>query len=173
MLLKEVPKPDYWEKHLRSTKHLQRQSTPHREDLPVDTEQEKTTVEVVKSQSPGRGPTRCRSTKGREPPGAAQGRDLVRQRAIKSVCRQWLHGSNEFNRNTEEEQDPISMGAFKHKSTPGKEPSGSARGNPTIQPACIKETNRRRTLTHAHRTHRDPTPMQYYWRDRVYKLLGK
>ena len=162
ILLAEMPKPDNWEKHLRSTKHLQRRSTPRWKEPPVDTEQEKTAVGVVKSQSLGMGPTRFKSIKGREspdkircitvpqteglwmPPGAAHGQNLVRQQAIESARPKWRHGINKFNTTTEEEQDPISIGAFKDKSTPGQEPSGSARGNPTIQPACIKGTNRRK-----------------------------
>ena len=51
---KEVPQPDYWEKHLRSTKHLRRPLPPRWEEPPVDMEREKATVGASRSQSDGK-----------------------------------------------------------------------------------------------------------------------
>ena len=57
----------YWEKHLRSTKHLRRPLPPRWEDPPVEREQEKATVGASTSQSPGAGSARSRSVQGQEP----------------------------------------------------------------------------------------------------------
>ena len=52
-----------------------------------------------------------------------------------------------FNEYRKEERESLDAGAFRGRSTPGQELTGSTRGSLIIEPACTKETNRRRAQT--------------------------
>ena len=78
------------------------------------------------------------------PPGAAHGRDLARQRAIDSARPQWQRCLDGTGEKSGEERDPPGAGEFKDKRVAGQEPSGSPKGTPTVQPAGIQESQRRR-----------------------------